>query len=83
MDQYNDWSSDAGYKTDESYNASPAPRSGLRPAWKAPVRLTQASWTSDEDEDELPIPYNVEWKLSINRRRRAGELETGIEMSPR
>jgi len=83
MNESDDYSSNANQdsETDEFQNASPPPRSGLRPAGKAPVRLASSFETSDEDEPT--IPYNVEWKLSINRRRRAGESETGITESPR
>jgi hypothetical protein len=43
-----------------------------------------AGWNPEtSDEDEPTIPYNVEWKLSINHRRRAGESEPGIDVSPR
>lgn len=73
MDEYDDGSSNADPNsgTDESQNASPALRSGLRPADKAPVCLAASCETSDEDEPT--IPYNVEWKLFINHRQRAGE----------
>lgn len=33
------------------------------------------------DKDKLTIPYNIEWKLSIDKSRRVGELEPGIVMS--
>src|SRR6185312_9147803 len=41
-------------------------------------------WNADtSDEDDPTISYNVEWKLSINKRRQAGQSELGISGSPR
>lgn len=84
MSDCDHWPSDADDCHSESdvSQAGPAPpRSGLRPAGKAPVTLLYDCDTSDDDEPTNP--YNVEWKLSVNRRRRAGESETSIIVSPR
>lgn len=62
----------------------PRPPGAASSAGKAPVSVPLAGWNPEtSDEDEPTIPYNVEWKLSINHRRRAGESEPGIDVSPR
>ncbi|EJP60902.1 uncharacterized protein BBA_10145 [Beauveria bassiana ARSEF 2860] len=86
MSQSDNWPSDADdcqshlTSDDEvSQNVSTAPRSRLRPAGKAPVTLLYDCQTSDEDE--LTIPYNVEWKL-FWRRLLQPKLETAMEKKP-
>jgi hypothetical protein len=72
--------------SDDSPLTAPVSKSRLRPAGKAPAHVPPAAEdldTSDEEEPELTIPYNVEWKLSINNRRRAGQSELGIVEPPR
>ncbi|KID82006.1 hypothetical protein MGU_10660 [Metarhizium guizhouense ARSEF 977] len=65
--------------SEESQPATPAPRSRLRPAGKQPASLPYAERVSEtSDEDDLTIPYNIQWKLSINRRRRGGCSELGV-----
>lgn len=64
--------------------SQPATQTPRRPAGKSLATLTPAGRTleTSSDEDEPSKPYNVEWKLSINTRRQAGESEPGIVVSP-
>lgn len=65
--------------SDESQPATPAPRSRLRPAGKQPVSLAYADRVSDTlDEDDISILYNIQWKLSVNRRKQVACFEIGI-----
>ncbi|KAL6898631.1 hypothetical protein GGI43DRAFT_408187 [Trichoderma evansii] len=71
--------------SDDSPLTAPVSKSRLRPAGKAPAHVPPAAEdldTSDEEEPESTIPYNVEWKLSINHRKRAGQSELDIVESP-
>ena len=55
----------------------------LRPAGKSISRMPP-EWNADtSDDDNRAIEYNVEWKLSINKRRQAGQSELGVSQSPR
>ncbi|KAL7917023.1 hypothetical protein ACQKWADRAFT_307802 [Trichoderma austrokoningii] len=70
--------------TDESPPTTSISKSHLRPAGKAPALVSSTAWNIDTSDEEEPTnPYNAEWKLSINNRRRAGQSELGIEESPR
>ena len=93
MSQSDIWLSDdasdsqSHHPTSDSEDSQPATqvrRGGLRPAGKTLASVPPGGLaSSDEDEDEPTKPYNIDCKLSINKRRRAGESEPGIVTSLR
>ncbi|PTB40418.1 hypothetical protein M441DRAFT_48259 [Trichoderma asperellum CBS 433.97] len=65
--------------SEESQPATTAVRSRLRPAGKHPASLPSADQVSDtSDEEDRTISYNIQWKLSINHRKRGGCSELGV-----
>lgn len=93
MSQSDNWHSDdasdsqslhsSSSHSEESQPATPVAGGRLRPAGKS-LACVPADWNADtSDEDNPTISYNVEWKLSINKRRQAGQSELGISGSPR
>lgn len=56
----------------ESPPATLVSKSHLRPTGKAPVPMSSTTRGVETSDEEPAMLYNVEWKLSINNRRRAG-----------
>ncbi|KAL7917744.1 hypothetical protein ACQKWADRAFT_324403 [Trichoderma austrokoningii] len=67
--------------SDESPPVTSVSKSRRRPAGKAPVPVSSTARHVDTSDEEPTIPYNVEWKLSINNWRRAGQSELGIKLA--
>ena len=59
-------------------------RSHLRPAGSALAFVPYANWEPERSYDsQLVIHWNMEWKISVKNRERAGESELNIVISPR
>ncbi|PTB49516.1 hypothetical protein M431DRAFT_500287 [Trichoderma harzianum CBS 226.95] len=92
----NDWSSDdasqsqpcdfADSEDEHSQQPTLTRRSQLRPAGNGLAFVPYADWRPGRSYNQQPaenIWYDVEWKLSVNNRRKTGESEPGIALSPR
>ncbi|EHK19828.1 uncharacterized protein TRIVIDRAFT_68184 [Trichoderma virens Gv29-8] len=92
----NDWSSDdasesqpcdfADSEDEHSQQLTLTRRSQLRPAGNGLAFVPYADWRPGRSYNQQPaenIWYDVEWKLSVNNRRKTGESEPGIALSPR
>lgn len=70
--------------SDESQNATFPQLGGLRPAGSAPGFVPFAAWRPERTYDGAQtLRYNVEWKLFVKNRERAGQSELDIVLSPR
>ena len=57
---------------------------GLRPAGSSPSFVPFASWNPDRSYKDGPyLSYDVDWKLFVKNRERAGQSELAIALSPR
>lgn len=92
----NDWSSDdasqsqpcgfANSEDEHSQQPTLTRHSQLRPAGNGLAFVPYADWRPGRSYNQQPaenIWYDVEWKLSVNNRRKTGESEPGIALSPR
>lgn len=70
--------------SDESQHATFQQLGGLRPAGSAPSFVPFALWKPERSYDGAQtLRYNVEWKLFVKNRERAGQSELDIVLSPK
>jgi hypothetical protein len=94
-DSVNDWSCDDNATdaqvsdcltsdSDESQNATFPQHGGLRPAGSLPTFVPVARWNPERSyKGAHALRYNVEWKLFVKNRERAGQSELDIVLSPK
>lgn len=70
--------------SDESQNATYPQQGGLRPAGGLPAFVPFAAWKPSRSyQNTQALCYNVEWKLFVKNRERAGQSELDIVLSPK
>ena len=93
-DVVNDYSSDDSIdahvsdsstsESENSRNATFPQQGGLRPAGSVPNFVPFAHWNPERSyEGATTSRYNVEWKLFVKNRERAGQSELDIVISPK
>ncbi|PMB65186.1 hypothetical protein BM221_008542 [Beauveria bassiana] len=76
--------SDSSVSDNDSQSATYPQHGGLRPAGGLPAFVPFAAWKPARSyQNTQTLRYNVEWKLFVKNRERAGQSELDIVLSPR
>ncbi|TQW01753.1 hypothetical protein IF2G_10735 [Cordyceps javanica] len=76
--------SDSSVSDNDSQSVTYPQHGGLRPAGGLPAFVPFAAWKPARSyQNTQTLRYNVEWKLFVKNRERAGQSELDIVLSPR